>query len=516
MTLLFSLSMADSVLLVKKGWQLIGSSVPLSNMDKFTKENVEQVWHFDAQMQKWLAYSPDREIQTRISNKNIGKLTKLKNWHGFWIKSKKDWTMLFEDKTLNSEPTDSNTYDIIELKKGWNLISLPVNTVLSANIFEGMTAWKYNDNHWELSDPTEEASTFPKLGHIKNSDGIWVKAPNDKNISVTKEASKLHNFKNNAAIEAYVKEMAALNVRPSCGIEPLINENIRNNEMAYAEPTSADSSAIASNTSGTNLQENSVAEADVLKHNNKYVFYIGENSDYFKDHINISSFDKLAHNSKEVLKSLTVGKKERISSLYLVKNKLIVLSTLDPYDLLTNSHEEIDKNSIYDSMQTMVNIFDVSNIDNIQKTASYKIHGSLKNSRVINDKLYLISTFYPKYEIVYPKEYFTPTSICQEYLRGDIPYEESRELNYVNCYNIKKDDKGFFRYNYDKPNITLTQLLPKIEGTNLPKQNLVTAKRLYASSKKKQRTTMSSISQFSISTGTYINTTSFILWVTHR
>jgi len=207
-TFLFSLSMADSVLLIKKGWQLIGSSVPLSNMDKFTKENVEQVWHFDAQTQKWLAYSPDREIQTRISNKNIGKLTKLKNWHGFWIKSKKDWTMLFEEKKLNSEPTNNSNSDVIELKKGWNLISLPVNTVLSANIFEGMTVWKYNDNHWELSDPTEGTSSFPELGHIKNSDGIWVKAPNDKNISVTKEASKLHNFKNNASVEAYLKEMA--------------------------------------------------------------------------------------------------------------------------------------------------------------------------------------------------------------------------------------------------------------------------------------------------------------------
>jgi len=95
---LFSLSMADSVLLVKKGWQLLGSSVPLNDMSKFKTENVEQVWHFDAQTQTWLGYSPDSTIQERMNSENISKLNKLKNWHGFWLKSKKDWTITFEDK----------------------------------------------------------------------------------------------------------------------------------------------------------------------------------------------------------------------------------------------------------------------------------------------------------------------------------------------------------------------------------------------------------------------------------
>jgi hypothetical protein len=81
--LFFSITMADSVLLIKKGWQLIGSSTPLENMSKFQAKDVEQVWHFDGETQKWLGYSPHSEIQAKISENNISKLISLKNWHGF-------------------------------------------------------------------------------------------------------------------------------------------------------------------------------------------------------------------------------------------------------------------------------------------------------------------------------------------------------------------------------------------------------------------------------------------------
>jgi uncharacterized secreted protein with C-terminal beta-propeller domain len=488
-TLLFSLSMAESVLLVKKGWQLIGSSIPLANISKFTKENVEQVWHFDATTQKWLAFSPDSTIQNQMSKKNIGKLSQLKNWHGFWIKSKKEWTMVFEDKTLSSEPANSKNADIIELKKGWNLISLPVDTVLSANIFDGMTAWKYNENKWELSDPSQEDSSFPKLGHIKNSDGIWVNAKSDKKISVSKEASKLHSFKNDASVEAYIKEMATLNQRTICGIEPLV---ARDNTRRDLEVTYTSEPITATNTSETNLQENNVDESDILKHNGKYVFYVGK-SNGRRNHINIASFETLAKQSNNTLGKISFSKNHNIDSFYLNNNKLTVLSFV--YE---------------DTSRSVVSIFDVTDINDIKKISEHKLDGSLKNSRVINDKLYLISSFNPRYKIEYPKEYLTPSSTCQEYLTDAVVPDTQNQRAYADCYNIIKDENGYFRYNYDKANITVTQLLPKIEGTNLSKQNLVTAERLYASAKKKQTTTMSSISQFSLEAGTYINTTSFI------
>ena len=496
-SLIFSFSMADSVLLIKKGWQLIGSSVALDNMSKFTKDKVEQVWHFDATTQKWLAYSDDIAIQNRISERNIGTLTQLKSWHGFWIKSKKDWTMTFPNRQLTSQPSNAKSSDRIELKKGWNLISLPIDTVLSADIFKGMTAWKYTNNRWELSDDSQTETGLPKLGHIKNSDGIWVKVKKDKIISLEEEASKLHNFKSKLAMETYIKEMATLYQRPYCGIEPW-----RNNSQTRADfsvENTATASSPVKNTSNTNLQETNVDEADILKHNGKNIFYVGKSSNGVRNHINISSFEKLANQKKEVLKTIKFKDKQRIDSFYLLNEKLVVLS-----------------NSYLNDAQTIVDIFDVSEIQNIKKISSHSIDGYLKSSRVISEKMYLVSTFSPNYKISYPKEYIENVPpICQEYLGGSTinsnersqAYEPNR---YVDCYGIQYQDNRYFRYNYDAPIVEVLQALPNIAGTELSKQSLVTHDRLYASAKKKQATKIITISNFSIDDGKYLKSTSFI------
>ena len=111
-TLLLSIGMADSVLLVKKGWQLIGSSTPMESMSAFNSTNVEQVWHFDASTQQWLGYSPDTLIQKKITDQNISTLDSLTNWHGFWIKSKEDWVLTFSPKTEDVANTPPSIPDI--------------------------------------------------------------------------------------------------------------------------------------------------------------------------------------------------------------------------------------------------------------------------------------------------------------------------------------------------------------------------------------------------------------------
>ena len=511
-TLLFSISMADSALLIKKGWQLVGSSTELKDMSMFTTNNVEQVWHFDAKTQKWLGYSPDATIQDKIKAQNISKLQSLKSWHGFWLKSKKDWTLVFKDKQLTTEPKEKSSSDVIELKKGWNLISLPVDTVLSANIFKGMTSWKYSNKSWELSDDTKEED-FPKLGHIKNSDGLWVKADADKNISVVEEASKLHNFTTTEEMEAYIKERATLYSRPSCGIEPFfVGAGVRD---AYTTsdsvaPTSngasESSSTSVKNSSSTNLQESNVDESDILKHNSKYVFYVGKTNE-LRNTINISSFEELAKEKNSTVLNKISLTDRYIDSFYLVKDKLVVLSATR---FIQDFNSPIKEDTVRSNFkeQNIVDIFDVSDIKNVKKIAEYKVDGGFKNSRVIGDNLYLITTFNPEYSITYPKEYLTPSKKCQEYVDGTVDYSQIKEDlvdRYADCYTINSEDGRYFRFNYDAPNVKVTDLLPEINGNTL-----VTPQRLYASSKQKESTTITTISQFSINSATYLKSTSFI------
>ena len=483
--------MSSSVLLLKKGWQLIGSSISLDNMSKFKNSNVEQVWHFDGSSQKWFGYSSNPIIQKKIDDKNISKLEKIKSWHGFWIKSNKDWALSLENKSLKAEPIDVNKTNIIELKKGWNLISLPVDMVVSANIFDGMTLWKYNHNRkWELFDKDMENRNFPKLQHIKNSDGIWIKSDRDRNISVEKEALKLHNFDNVKDMKEYILNMATIYQRPYCGIEPfIINRNINFMEVAVNGVAVKSDSALVQNATTTNLQEKNVDEADILKHNDKYIFYIGDKNGR-KEHINVTSFSVLSNLKNTKLETISFEDNYNINSFYILDNKLIVLS--------------IVKN------QTVLDIFDITDITNIQKIRNYKIDGYLKNSRLIGKKLYLISSFYPQYTITYPKEFLNPSSLCKDILSNTLKFDKIDENKYINCHNIKQENGNYYRFNYDKPNIKMTTFIPNIEGTNLDKKPIISPSRIYVSSKQNQKSSFTTISSFDLDSLNYLKSTSFV------
>jgi len=489
LTILFSFTNADSVLLMKKGWQLIGSSTDIENVSKkFNNPNVEQIWHFDATTQKWLGYSPDENISERMRAKHISTLKTLKNWHGFWIKNRQDWTLTFKSHTLNKEPNSTNNSDIIELKKGWNLVSLPVDTVLSADIFDGMLAWKYNSkNNWELSDDENLDEDFPRLGHIKNSDGIWVKAAEDTNISVMEESSKLHNFANKEQMESYIKEMAIIYRRPYCGIEPFF---ISDGQRVYDSAVMSDSPAESDNASGTNLQEDDVDESDIVKHDGTNIFYIGKDEKNRKNHINVTTFTTLASGDTPELNRIRFDNNRTIDSFYLSNNTLIVLST--------------------GVNRTHIDMFNVSDINDIKHIQHYAIDGRLKNSRVLNNTLYTITSFSPTYTISYPKEYLVPSDSCKRLLKREIYNVDYYDTKYAECYNIIEEDGRYYRYNYDAPKVTFTKILAQIEGDGLAKQDLITPKKLYASSKQNQVARMTSISSFSLDTNRYKTTTSYV------
>ena len=191
----------------------------------------------------------------------------------------------------------------------------------------------------------------------------------------------------------------------------------------------------------------------------------------------------------------------------MVNDKLVVLSAIR---FIEDFNSPIKEESVRSNFkeQNIVDIFDVSDIKNVKKIAEYKVDGWLKNSRVIGDNLYLITTFNPEYSITYPKEYLTPSKTCQEYVDGTVNYDEIKEDSvdrYADCYTINSENGRYFRFNYDAPNVKVTDLLPEINGNTL-----VTPQRLYASSKQKEATTITTISKFSINSATYLKSTSFI------
>jgi len=507
-------------------------------MSQFKSSDVEQVWHFDSQTQRWLGYSPDSSIQARMRDKNISKLTSLKNWHGFWVKSKRDWNLLLPKKILNKAPNSENSpNDIIELKKGWNLISLPIDSVVSPDIFEGLTVWRYNPNDkWELYDSSDTQEDFPPIKYVKNSDALWVKAQKDTNISVAKESSKLHNFSSKEEMKEYIKDMYISN-RSHWGIlEPLY---YRNSDMLYdtAVPVSSESNAVGGgvaghssvqNTTNTNIQESGVDEADILKHNNKYIFYVVKNSE--KSHIDITSFDKLSQKNNIIIDTISFPDNRNIESLYLVDNRLVVLSSKN------SNNKVLDRGDIqpfptYPIDTANIDIFDISDINHIRNISSTKIDGKNKNTRLIGNELYIITSFAPQIDIKYPKTYITLSPICQEFFNRDnydvypaietssndvevspSPKEQKDDNpnRYSSCYDIQRDGDKYYRYDYDNPIVTTKQIIPQIENNSNHKDDLVQAQKLYAPKKINQFPNIITISNFSILDGEYKGSNSFI------
>ena len=510
--IIFSFSMGSSVLIIKDGWQLVGSSVAISDMSLFGVDDVSQVWHFDASTQKWRGYSPDKEIEAKMRAKGIDTLSSLESWHGFWVKSKRDWALVLDSPSSDSIDTNISKGDI-PLKKGWNLISMPIDSVLSPDIFGDMVVWRYDrSNKWEFYDKNQTEYSFPRLNHIKNSDGLWVKSPKDQNISVIDEASKLHNFDSIDEMESFIKDMVTINNRPYWGIMPMVDmmmddgmvmEGVATNEAIYpisAPDTTTDTGYGASDSKDattTNLQESGVDESDILKHNNRDIFYkLSYNS------IGITSFDALAKNETKALDTITLGDDRYIDSFYLVGDNLVVVSALNSYNTSKDiyTQESMPYYGGY-SNQTVIDIVDVSDISAIKTTSTLKIDGSMIDSRVIGDSLYLISSFSPQVDITYPKVYIDKPDNCS-----------GNKYNYIECYGINMDYQSsrYYRYDYDNPTIDIVQLTPNITQNSNPKEPLLTPNRLYASSKQNQESSITTISNISISKGAYVQSNSFV------
>ncbi len=494
LTLFSSQVFANSTLLVKGGWQLIGLSTSVENLDLFEAKNVEQVWYFSAKSQKWLGYSPDKLVQKKIDDKDFGKIESLKSWHGFWIKSKQEWMLTLEDTDANkSVPHENN----ISLEIGWNLISLPINSAVSPQIFDDVSIWKYSQNEWKFFGDNEENQDFPTISHISNSDGIWVKSDKKQTLLVSKNSSRLHSFENMEQVKAYVKDMILVKDRPYFGYHPMGRMEVGGEfdaVMADAPASSKTADEGVSNATGTNLQESDVDESDILKHDGKNIFYVdGQN-------VNITTFSRILSGEKKPLKVMALGAGKNVNSLYLVDDKLVVLSSMSDYDIYTKDRLLMPYPSGKAKMS--VDTYNVKDISNIEKVGSFVIDGSIKDSRVVDGKLILISSFNPYLKKEYPKIY-AGVSDCKNY--------DYNERIVAKCYGVFRDNDGkFYRYDYENPTIISENLVPMIEKNGDKNVSLLIPSTFYVPSKKDQEYSITTVSKIDIE-GMKLEDTSSIL-----
>jgi uncharacterized secreted protein with C-terminal beta-propeller domain len=482
---------ADTTFKLTKGWQFIGFPSTIENIRAFNHSQVDVVWGFDADSQKWLGYAPSKETKEKISAKGYKTLSSIAPWQGVWIHNKEDWVLTLKDE----KESDAS----IRLKKGWNLISLPTDMTISPTIFQNDIVWKYKQKKWQLSQQNSDTSHIaPPISKIDSAEAFWVKSRQDHTVSLSSEASALHTFSSKEAMKSYIKEMALQSYKPRFYDYPIAYTE---DGVTYA-PELAISNGQATNdgtntaqkaadTTGTNLQESDVDESDILKHDGEHIFFY----DREKNIIRITNFNNLTTAQASTITPITLAQDTHLQAMYIYESKLIMISNKQRYYYAQKVGIPVEGFAPQkdDDISFDVTIYNITNINDITPLSSTNIDGTFKNSRLTNGKLYVISQFSPKLEITYPKIYIDNKK-CKQEVPEMLAYVDGTYI--PECGWNYQDNGRAYRYDYTKPSIKSAVLIPTI---NKGERDLITHDTFYAPHKLNQFPTITSISKFDLS-----------------
>lgn len=160
--------------------------------------------------------------------------------------------------------------------------------------------------------------------------------------------------------------------------------------------TNADS-AVTENSSSkneyseTNTQVQGVDEADTVKTDGDYIYYVADSKVYIINVKNLEVISKVEYDND----------KERFypREIYIKENRLIILGNSTEYKEQEDNNIELNKfyGRISTSRFAKAIVYDITNKENPIELRQVSLDGSYSNSRMIGDNLYFISTKYAYY-----------------------------------------------------------------------------------------------------------------------
>jgi len=165
---------ADQSINLKSGWNLVGTYVNSADVNKFDGANIVWKW----QNGKWVAYSSNTAIKTLITQKGYSTFESVKSGEGFWVNSSSATTVNLAGDATN---------DALNIKKGWNLLTLTSDKSVSVDFFkDAVTIWKWDNNtqKWAVYSPVADLqakiASYVKEGKLETfnivnpGEGFWI------------------------------------------------------------------------------------------------------------------------------------------------------------------------------------------------------------------------------------------------------------------------------------------------------------------------------------------------------
>jgi len=221
-------------------------------------------------------------------------------------------------------------------------------------------------------------------------------------------------------------------------------------DMATSQSANKVESSLKEETdySNTNVQVEGVDEADIVKTDGNYIYYVTNNKVIIvnaQDEKNLRIVSEIQYNDNNF----------NPRELFIAENKLIVIGSL--YEDYSKSNALVD--SIYptNNQRTVAKIYKTENKENPELAREIKIEGNYLSSRMIGDNIYFIANKY-MYSYLFrnkeieemDEEYFKPkyTDTANGEIEKCIAYEdmyyfpESEDTSYLNIagFNINNNE----------------------------------------------------------------------------
>lgn len=237
-------------------------------------------------------------------------------------------------------------------------------------------------------------------------------------------------------IKEYNKQMARDNNSMAIGMY----ESASSSDAASAESSNVSDTGAYSD---TNLRENGVGEADIVKTDGKNIYTL------CRSVVTITAID---NGSMEKLASIEQDAERYVEDIYVQDDKLVLFGTLGRQ--VGNSEDSEAYDGYYEN-NTYVQVYDISDPSNPKEIGNMEQSGGYNTSRIVDGYVYVLSQFHPYEDNVTARDLWYIPEVQGKSIEAEniyMPQEaDGNEYTIITAFSLdnpseKTDSKAVFGY----------------------------------------------------------------------
>ena len=304
-------------------------------------------------------------------------------------------------------------------KKNWRRI-VPIAAAACVCVIVGATVGIKQIN--KGNNKTLDAATIASAADQKETTQTLITAKDYKEIE--------------KCIKEYNKQMARDNNSMAIGMY----ESASSSDAASAESSNVSDTGAYSD---TNLRENGVGEADIVKTDGKNIYTL------CRSVVTITAID---NGSMEKLASIEQDAERYVEDIYVQDDKLVLFGTLGRQ--VGNSEDSEAYDGYYEN-NTYVQVYDISDPSNPKEIGNMEQSGGYNTSRIVDGYVYVLSQFHPYEDNVTARDLWYIPEVQGKSIEAEniyMPQEaEGNEYTIITAFSLdnpseKTDSKAVFGY----------------------------------------------------------------------